>query len=733
MNYPLSIMLALVAITASAQDGKRKVLKDSLQSITTATQELTGVSVVARIERTKMNGDVMVTRIVGSPLSNAGTAEDALAHVPGMLMRNGQLEVLGKGTPTYYINGRKVQDPTELQRLSSQQIREVEVINTPGAQFDAQTNAVVRIRTVRRRDQGWGGSFDARDIYSPSHGDNRMASTLNLNYRLKSAELFGGATFDDNQLRGYETHYTWLNVGQQNTYHQEGDTHMDQHYRSFKWNVGAEFQPANDHSLGFRIERDDNLRGDIDYWMTDDVQLNGSALDQMHSTTHTDADGLDSWSANAYYVGRVGKWGIDCNFDYYRTTQSQEALTHELDLSSTRQVLAYSQAKNSLYATRLVLSRPIGQGKLQAGTELTWLSRDNAYRINQQAIADDQSEVREDTYAAFAEYSTLIPHAGMLTLGLRYEHVVFDYRSLLDGSQDVSRRSDNLFPTLSFATQMGELQGSLSYSVKTRRPSFRTLRSNIEYNNRYTLSTGNPTLQNEINHQASLNLRWRYLSGSVNYQRQEDGIYDWSNPYGQDGTVLLGWVNLSKPIHQLSAYLCYNNRHGRWTPSYTVGLQKQWLSFDLPDPREATGTRTVSYGRPMFIWMCNNAFRLPSRRDDGMGAWQLELNSEFLSGFHFGNAEVRNCFWDLQFSVQKSWLENDALSLKLTVSDLTHTAYHNVSIDLGNTLTTQTHINGQSRSVYDPQAINLSLRYKFHAARRRYQGSGAGKDVRERM
>ena len=33
------------------------------------------------------------------------------------------------------------------------------------------------------------------------------------------------------------------------------------------------------------------------------------------------------------------------------------------------------------------------------------------------------SNVREQTYAAFADYGLMIPRAGMLTLGIRYEHV----------------------------------------------------------------------------------------------------------------------------------------------------------------------------------------------------------------------------------------------------------------------------------------------------------------------
>ncbi|MGM9701957.1 MAG: hypothetical protein ACI3YZ_00150 [Prevotella sp.] len=99
--------------------------------------------------KTKMRGGAMVTRIQGTVLESAGSAEDMLARVPGMMRMGGQLQVIGKGTPIYYINGRKVQDAEELTRLRSHDIREVEVINSPGAAYDASVNAVVRIKTRR--------------------------------------------------------------------------------------------------------------------------------------------------------------------------------------------------------------------------------------------------------------------------------------------------------------------------------------------------------------------------------------------------------------------------------------------------------------------------------------------------------------------------------------------------------------------------------------------------------
>jgi len=730
MKKYLAAYLIFATATGYAQDGKLKVVRDTTQSITNTIQSLDDVDVVYRVEKTKMNGDVLVTRLVGTPLSNAGTAADALARVPGLFRRNGEIEVIGKGSPIYYINGRKINDPSELQRLSSQEIKEVEVIQHPGSQYDAQVNAVVRIKTVRRSGNSLGGSIDFKDIYGFQYGDNRDFSNLNLNYRHNNLELFGGAAYEDFNLEHYKTDISQTTIAH-NIVQQQGNSDMSQRYDNLRYHLGGDWQITDKNSLGFRMERNDNLQGITDYTMNGDI-FSDKQIDQLRTKTHTDAHGVDSWAANTYYMGEVGKWQLNWNFDYYHTSEDSRAVSDETAWSGNRTVDANSASTNNLYATKLIVTYPLRRGKMNFGTEIVLMDRDNTYDIDQQQIADAHTQVDERTYAAFAEYSAMIP-IGMLSLGLRYERVDFEYKSLFDASQNLSRIQNHLYPNISFASQLGEVQGSISYAVKTRRPSFRDLRSNIEYNNRYCLSTGNAQLKNEINQQAGIHLHWRYLNLGLDYQCQKEGIYDWSNPYDDNGTVLISWTNLDKPLNSLGAFVNVTNTLGKWSPNYTVVLQKQWLSFDLADPREASGMRTVKYNKPMFIFNANNAWRIPSHNDDGFGAWQLELNSEFMSGFHYGNAEVRNCFWNLSMGVQKSWLENDALSLRLDVYDIFRTAHHNVRIDLGNYILTQTHINGVERSVYDPQTIALSLRYKFNARTNKYKGTGAGNDVKSRM
>ncbi|MBP5612422.1 MAG: hypothetical protein J6X20_06865 [Bacteroidales bacterium] len=109
------------------------------------TSMLEGAVATAVMPKTQLTGEGLQTNIRGSVLENVGTADDVLARTPGLIKSQNGLEVIGKGSPLVYINGRRVTDASELQRLQSNEIQSVEVISNPGAQSDATVRAVVRI------------------------------------------------------------------------------------------------------------------------------------------------------------------------------------------------------------------------------------------------------------------------------------------------------------------------------------------------------------------------------------------------------------------------------------------------------------------------------------------------------------------------------------------------------------------------------------------------------------
>lgn len=120
------------------------------------TQMLNEVVVKGNLPKTRLKGDALVTNIQNSVLSVAGSANDVLAKIPGLQKTEGSFTVFGKGTPIFYINGRLVRNTSELEQLHSSDIKSVEVITNPGAQYDATVKAVVLIKTLKPVGEGLG-------------------------------------------------------------------------------------------------------------------------------------------------------------------------------------------------------------------------------------------------------------------------------------------------------------------------------------------------------------------------------------------------------------------------------------------------------------------------------------------------------------------------------------------------------------------------------------------------
>ena len=721
----LTALAAMLGVaTAMAQTEKKDTVDYSLN--------LQEFVVKSTAPRTKMRNGAMVTRIVGSPLESAGSVEDMLSRVPGMMRMGGQLQVIGKGSPIYYINGRKVQDLEELKRLRSQDIREVEVVNSPGAAYDASVNAVVKIKTRRQQGEGLSGRFDVSDEQALKSGNNNLTSTLNLNYRHEGLDFFGGVTFQNDYLDAYrslleQNTYLKQNINSIISHTQTGYTQSDQKFSRMFFNVGVNWQFDDDNFIGVKLERGVWLKNRYWFEMEEDVLRNGMKEDYLKSESDIKYKNPNTLLVNAYYNGKIGKWGIDANVDYYSQCDKNDNHVNEQAMSGMRTVESMTENKSHLFAARLIAEHPLWTGKLQLGGELTTVCRDNDYRISGvDNIFDRMSKVNEQNYAAFFEYGIMIPKAGMLTLGMRYEHVAFDFDDKTDPSRSVKRNHDDFFPSVSFGTRLGDLQMQLSYGIKTTRPSYYQLRSEIDYGSKYTLQTGNPLLENEIRHTLDLSGRWKWIAFNVNYLHIKDAIYDWTTPYDDNGVVMIGMVNFDRPIDVFCAFVNVSPTVGVWTTSNTVGVQKQWLSFNLDDPREATGKRHVTYDKPMLIFNSDNAFRL--KHD-----WQLELNSQFYSKAHYRNVKLMQAYWNLTAAVQKSFLKDKSLVVRLSVADIFNTAKQDALIDLGNYTLLKGDVFGEGRGNYSFHRVSLSVRYAFNATKSKYKGKGAGQDVIKRL
>lgn len=686
-------------------------------------QMLGEVEVKGTLPKTKLTAEGLQTSIRGSVLENVGTANDVLARTPGIIKGQNGIEVIGKGAPLVYINGRRVTDASELNRLQSNEIQSVEVITNPGAQYDATIRSVVRIRTIRRQGEGFSFNLNASDAQSLhwSKGNDRFGA-FNMNYRTGGVDLFGGINYERNTSR-QESNLQKATFGK-HLIENKGDLLNDYIGQSLYGNAGVNWQIADNQFLGGKIEWGTQPAYDVVTEIHDNVFEDGTQIDKLTSISK-DKKGDDKTyniGANLYYNGTIGaKLGMDVNFDYYGADSSTSSVTKESSSMTHDAEISSEQYNNSrLYAAKAILSYPVWKGQLQVGTEETFSRRKDNYTILGIDIPASKAEVKEDNIAGFATYAFYLPKFGQVSAGARYEHVHYAYEDALTPENDLTRNYSNLFPTLSYAGQVGKIQLMLNYSAKTRRPNYANLSSAIRYNSRYIWQSGNAQLQPELTHNVSATAVWKFITLMVNYMRTNDPIMTWSSPYNDEGVVLVKPRNIDTPFRMMVVYGMMNHTIGIWTMNYTLGLQKQWLTINAPDPREASGIRVTKFNdKPIGIAQMLNTFRFN-------GGWQLELSGLMQTKGYSQNIYMKSVYFDLTAAVQKTLLKDNSLVLRLEGRDLARKAHMNVDTDFGSHTIRQTNL-------MDTQKVKFSIRYTFNTAQSKYRGTGAGAEEKARM
>lgn len=672
--------------------------------------EMLGQAVVeAVMPKTKITGEGLATSVRGSILENSGTAKDVLGKVPGLIRGKDGLEVVGKGKPQIYINGRRMTDERELERLLSNEIQSVEVINNPGAQYNATVRSVVRIRTIRRKGEGFGFNVGATDEQSLQRKNlNDPTFNFNGNYRVGGLDFFGG--FNAYEWSSYQESDLTQKTSGTPSYTQEETIDGEFGGKGMGVNGGVNWQIANNHFAGFKVDWSKSLKYYEDILMDGDIFKDGSKIDHLHTLNNSSNGNRDPYNigANVYYNGVAGKLGIDFNADYYKTTNDKISGSTEESEIEDAVINANSTSESKLYAAKLVLSYPIWQGSLQFGTEDTFNRSSDQYSLSGASIPATSAKVSEDNIAAFVNYAFFVNKIGQISAGMRYEHIRYEYEDLI-GDESFSRRYDNFYPTLSYAGKIGKVQAMISYSARTARPDFRSLSNAVRYNNRYTLQSGNAKLQAQSIQNFSATALWKFFSFVVNYDHADRPILLWADLYNDEGVIMLKPRNMGKPLRTLSSFISANPTLGPWNLSYTAGVMQNWLEI---------GSDSFS-NCPMWFAQCNNTLTLKK-------GWQLELGGEYHSRGYMQNTKMTNNYLNVSAAIQKTLLRDGSLVLRLEGHDLAGLGRYNIYTNMANYSIRQ---NNEMKT----QTVRLSVRYNFNTTASKYKGTGAGKDTRARM
>jgi outer membrane receptor protein involved in Fe transport len=495
--------------------GTAAPLELPLLALREAPQQLREVTVTAQQKAVEVSAGKVVYNIDQKVSAGGSSAFELLQRTPGVrVTQDDNLQLKGSPNVTVMVDGKLTylsaqQLGTYLRGLPAEALARIEVLTTPGAQFDAAGNAgIINIVTKKSTRPGYALNL------STGAGTGRYPQTTQTavgNYKTQHFNLFGNYSYHYKQTYLNRTSYRVLGTGADLTSYDRASFDPTTEY-GHTYRVGLDLVLPARQTLGavysgYRTQWNRSGVGPT----TVRNEASGSTY-QVQNQNETREPGLNH-SFNLNYKIELDTAGrqltADADYARYRS-DSRGSLGNQVYApdgtpAQPYQELAFGQPSVvTIRAFKADVVWPLGKTKLTAGGKYSFVTSDNDFRYD--SLRGGRYEFApalsshfiydEHILAAYATASRLV---GKTTFdaGLRLEST----RSLgtLLGQGIANRRAYTyLFPTLTLSRPLTAQQTlSLSLSRRLNRPQYSDLNPARFFFDKYSYYTGNPFLQPE--------------------------------------------------------------------------------------------------------------------------------------------------------------------------------------------------------------------------------------------
>lgn len=687
------------------------VTDDNLGVIVLKEESMTlgDVIVKSSLPKSKLKNGAVITTVAGSILEKTGSIYNLLDRIPNVTTQNGKINIFGIGEPVIYINGKKVRDNTELDRLNPDEISTVEVKQNPGAQYASNVKAVIRINTKKRTKDGFG--FETR-TFGKNDENSRIGGyeQLNINYQKKDLETFTVLKIKDaeSSIKQDLVQNTYVD----NVWHQRNDIKGSIRNRQLYCGLGVNYQISNNSFIGASFNFNRMFNKAVSNIAT--TIYKDYAFTEESASDIAKPGNMSLASSNVYYMGKIGIVDINFNTDWLWDKDFSKVNTLERYQEyggdwQDKAVHTKTNTKNELFASKLTLTLPLWKGQLSFGGEYSNTNRNSSYDVQPMGLLDKQdNRIKEGMASVFCDYTRKFGQLRVLA-GIRYENTDFNYYEEGKRIPEQSKRYGNLLPSLSLSLPVGKTQMQLSYGATIKRPSYYDMRSGIGYDNRYTYESGNPFLVSEISRNINYMVSYKWLMAEGIYTHVSDPIVMLTQSYKDNPNIALIQNVNWKPYNRIGASLSASPKFGIWHPSLRFHFFKQWFDMETHGGHGLDNPKiTVRFDNTIDTKFCTISLLLTA---------QTKGDDE--TSYMYRN------YFSSNLSIYKSFLKG-----KMVVF-----FYANDLLGTGNMHSKM--YSGSMREIihhdYSISEYSLTIRYRFNVAKKKYKGTGAGQSQKSRM
>lgn len=592
--------------------------------------ELDGVTITARIplfEPSKEGG--LKVNVQKTMLATSSSVREVLTKTPNVIVGDNVVSVFGKGEALLYLNGKQI-TIERLDAIQVNQIKEIQILTSPSAKYDAQGRAVINIITVVNYSEGVNGVF----TQNLTQAKNFLSgSSLNLNYRKNKFSI----SADYGILLGRD----WVSM----TGTREINTPSGVYMSSYNQTEESRYANVSNYRLGLGYKlstlSDISLEYSGNYnWfdldliggnnvispvgMTTDFETTtyGDLININHSIIANYNRTLDTIGSTLFFGGQFSDYSNSPNeiieeYIFVNNVLNNSAMRLNRGSNDIQIFIGQVDYSKVLREKGIVelgskIARTANLGKLDFFTKGM---EDDEYTSVQELSNDYQ--YTEIVPAAYLQYKGSFDNKADYSLGIRFEYTDAHGMSNISDSTLIDTSYLNFFPNASINWILNDNWNlGLNYSRRIDRPRFQSLDPFVWYQDSLTSRAGNPFLKPEMTHafETSVGYKAYSLKAGYNYSLNHFRYAVLPGTTGENSVVL-------KPLNVESMHSVFT--------SLTLPLSlKFWNSFNtasitlnkIIDSRIEFDSREI---KPQFYFYTHNILEVKN-------LFKIEVMGEYI-------------------------------------------------------------------------------------------------------
>lgn len=670
------------------------------------------ITVVARKKLIERKVDRLVFNVENSISAAGGDALDALKITPSIRVQNDKISLIGKSSLAVMIDDKLIQLSGDdlinfLKTISSDNIKNIEVITTPPAKYSAEGNSgLININLKKAKANSWNTSINSA-YKQNTYSTGNIGGTLN--YQKNKISLVVNSNYLNGAMKGIENRKIFFP-----TQLWESENTGKYYSNLFSNRLGIEYQLTKKLNTGvqfigsFSKPNIDDLNNT---YLTDkNTDKNIARIQTFGNSLRERISNSINWHTNLL-LDTSGK-NLSLDFDYLNYKSDNNRYFTSITTNSIQPEIpnSYISANNLTvqkienYSAQINVAYPMKWARFNYGSKLSYsITNNNIDYFDTTTgitIFDPTKSnlflYKEKTQAFyFSANKKLLKNKLEIQIGLRSENTQTEGNSITL-NQTTKNNINKIFPTTYLSYNPNENNSiSINYSKRITRPNFNSLNPFKWYTTPYTYSEGNPDLKPTYTHNLELNYSYKdYLSTSLFFTKEFDNS-------GQ--VVLLSDNDYKQIVTRLNYF-----------DNYNIGLQQVYVL------KKYTWLESQSSVSLYFQHSDSKIFPITPKSNEGLGAsitssntFTLNKEKTILSSFEFQH-NFANQSSDLVYNYPTTQLNLSLRLLFLKKSIQVNIIGNNIlkALDYNNSSNRYNNLT-INKGYYDTRYIRFSIAYKF--------------------